>query len=151
LDSTYTDPYSSTPSATDVAIGNAVTAVYILIIVLVLVCQWKLFSKAGKPGWAAIVPVYSALVLLEIAGRPWWWIFLYFIPLAGLVFSYIVLVDIAKAFGKSTGWGILWMCVLPVIGLPMLAFGPSKYQGPSAGGPSASVPPAAAPTPGTPA
>ena len=64
---------------------------------------WKVYSKAGKPGWAAIVPIYNLIVLLEIIGRPLWWIFLFLIPLANVVFSFIVHIDLAKSFGKTTG------------------------------------------------
>lgn len=119
--------------------------VYLALIVLLIASMWKVFSKAGKPGWAAIIPFYNIIVELQIVGRPLWWTVLYFIPVVGFVVSLVVLADLAKSFGKSGGWGVGMLGFLGIIGFPMLAFGSSIYQGTSAGGPGA-VPPAAAPT-----
>ena len=54
---------------------------YIAVIVFYIICMWKIFVKAGKPGWASIIPIYSSLVQLEILGRPWWWLLLLFVLL----------------------------------------------------------------------
>ena len=70
-----------------------------------IVVMWKIFVKAGKPGWGCIVPIYSTILQLEIAGRPIWWIFLMLIPFVNIVVSIIVILDFAKAFGKGTGFG----------------------------------------------
>lgn len=106
--------------------------VSMLVAVLMLVSMWKLYAKAGKPGWAAIVPVYNVIVMLEIVGRPLWWIFLFFIPLANFVAAIILMLDFAKAYGKSTGYGVL-MLFFPVIMYPVLAFGKNtQYVGPVA-------------------
>src|ERR1051326_4433149 len=67
--------------------------VYLAVIVLLVAAMWKIFVKAGKPGWAAIVPIYNLIVLLEIAGRPLWWFLLMLIPLVNLVMFIIVAVD----------------------------------------------------------
>jgi hypothetical protein len=112
-------------------IGGAVLAV------IMIVAMWKIFVKAGKPGWAAIIPIYNYYVLLQIVGRPGWWLALLllgFIPFVGslvvLVFTIIVYNDLAKSFGKSTGFTVL-LVLLPFIGLPVLGFGDAKYNGPS--------------------
>jgi hypothetical protein len=103
--------------------------IYLGIIVLVVASFWKVFTKAGKPGWAAIVPIYNLIVMLEIIGRPIWWIVLFFIPIVSLVAMILVAIDMAKAFGKGAGFGI-GLAFLPFIFYPMLGFGDATYQGP---------------------
>lgn len=101
--------------------------------IVVLVAWWKIFTKAGKPGWAAIIPVYNIIVLLEITGRPIWWIALYLIPLVNLGIAIVVNIDLAKSFGKSAGFGV-GLVLLSFIFYPILGFGDARYLGPSAGG-----------------
>jgi hypothetical protein len=98
----------------------------------ILACMWRIFTKAGKPGWAALVPFYNTLVMLEFLGRPWWFLLLMFVPLANVVIEIIIIFDYAKSFGKSTafGFGLLF---LSIIFIPILAFGPSRYIGPATG------------------
>jgi hypothetical protein len=107
--------------------------IIIAMVVVMIVCQWVIFKKAGKPGWAAIVPIYNFIVLLEIINRPIWWIAALFagvIPVVGglitLLFTIVIAIDLAKSFGKSTGFGIL-IALVPVVGYPILAFGSSQY------------------------
>ena len=63
------------------------------IVVVGIVAQWKIFTKAGKPGWAAIIPIYNVVVWLEIVGRPIWWIVLCLIPCVNIVVLIIFLFD----------------------------------------------------------
>ena len=90
------------------------------------------FTKAGQPGWAAIVPVYNLIVLLQIVGRPLWWILLMLIPLVNFVIAILVYIDLAKSFGKSTGFGI-GLVFLSFIFFPILGFGDARYIGPGGG------------------
>jgi len=108
-----------------------VLVVYLAILVLVVAGVWKVFEKAGEPGWAAIVPIYNLWVLVKISGRPWWWMILMFIPLVGIFAFLIISIDIAKSFGKGTGFGIGMWLLSPVF-YPILGFGPATYQGPAA-------------------
>ena len=101
------------------------------IVVFFIAVQWKIYTKAGKPGWACIIPIYNVIVLLEIVGRPIWWIILFLIPFVGLIFAIIVTIDLAKSFGKGVGYG-LGLLFLGIIFYPMLAFGSATYQGPAA-------------------
>lgn len=101
--------------------------VYVAIIVIVIASMWKIFTKAGKPGWASIIPVYNLYVFLQIIGRPGWWLLLYFIPFVNFVISLINAMDLAKAFGKSSGYGIVMLWLFAIIGYPALAFGKSTY------------------------
>ena len=97
--------------------------------VLMLAASWKIFTKAGKPGWASIVPVYNAVVLLEIVGKPVWWILLWLIPGVNIVVIIIVYHRLALSFGKDILFTI-GMIFLSFVFLPILAFGKSEYLGP---------------------
>jgi Family of unknown function (DUF5684) len=105
----------------------------ILIITLVAIAgAWKTFTKAGKPGWACIVPIYNVIVACQIAGRPLWWaIVILIVPCLDAVFGIIVSIDIAKSFGRGAGFGI-GLALLPIFFYPMLGFGDSQYAGPAA-------------------
>ena len=96
-----------------------------------LASMWKVFTKAGKPGWASIIPIYNALVILDIAGRPLWWFFLYLIPGVNIVIACIVMHDFSKSFGHGIGF-ILGLILLSGIFVPILAWGDSQYLGPAA-------------------
>ncbi len=103
----------------------------LLVIVVVIAGLWKVFVKAGEPGWAAIVPIYNTYVLLKIVGRPWWWLILMIIPLVGLIVWIIAALDLAKSFGKSVAFAI-GLILLSIIFIPILGFGDAKYLGPAA-------------------
>ena len=106
--------------------------IYGVILIVLIVANWKLFAKAGQPGWASIIPIYNLVILLQIVGRPTWWIAaILFCPPVGLVFSVIMMVDLAKSFGKGGGFAV-GLILLGFIFFPILAFGSSQYQGPAA-------------------
>jgi hypothetical protein len=106
-----------------------ILAIELAIVVAIIAGIWKVFVKAGKPGWAAIVPIYNLVVLLEISGKPIWWILLFLIPLVNIVMAVIVGIAVAKAFGKSDAFGI-GLGLLGFIFYPILGFGDAQYQGP---------------------
>lgn len=101
------------------------------VIVLMIASMWKVFVKAGKPGWASIIPIYNVIVLLDIAGKPLWWIILFIIPLVNLIAIIVVYVALARAFGKGVGFA-LGLIFLGIIFFPILAFGSATYTKPSA-------------------
>ena len=107
--------------------GMAAMIVWVAFAVLMIASMWKIFTKAGKPGWAAIIPIYNLIVLLEIAGKPIWWFILMFIPFVNIVVFIMVLLSIARNFGKGVGFAI-GMLLLPFIFYPMLGFGDARYQ-----------------------
>lgn len=111
------------------AVGIIMFLIYFAIIIVMIASMWKIFTKAGKPGWAAIIPIYNIIVLLEIVGRPMWWILIYLVcaPIAAIIIS----LDLAKSFGKEIGFGI-GLIILPIVFMPMLGFGSATYVGPSA-------------------
>ena len=89
---------------------------------------WIVFTKADRPGWACLLPIYNIIVLLQIAGRPWWWFFLYMIPFVGLVIVILHMIALAESFGKGAGYGI-GLAFLGFIFFPLLAFGDAEYSG----------------------
>jgi len=117
------------------AAGAAGATIYVIISLavglLVVIGMWLIFSKAGKPGWAAIIPLYNIYVLLQVVGRPGWWLILFFIPFVNLIVGILVFVDLAKSFGKSGGYAV-GLIFLSFIFIPMLGFGSAKYVGPAA-------------------
>jgi hypothetical protein len=108
-------------------LGMVGVIVWVAFAVLMIASMWKIFTKAGKPGWAAIIPIYNLIVLLEIAGKPLWWFILMLIPFVNIVVFIMVLVSIARNFGKGVGFAI-GMLLLPFIFYPMLGFGDARYQ-----------------------
>src|SRR5256714_2634405 len=100
--------------------------------ILMIAAWWKIFTKAGQPGWACIIPIYNLYVWCKIVGRPWWWILLMLIPLVNFIILIILIIDLAKSFGKGVGFGI-GLFLLGVIFFPILGFGRAQYQGPAAG------------------
>jgi hypothetical protein len=123
----YPQDYQAPPAGCAAA-GGVMTIVWLVVLVLMIAGLWKVFTKAGKPGWAAIVPIYNVIVLLEIAGKPIWWIILMLIPIVNLVVAIIVSIEVAKKFGQGVGYGI-GLAILPFIFYPMLGFGSASYQG----------------------
>ena len=89
---------------------------------------WIIFQKAGKPGWATLIPIYNTIVLLEIIKKPIWWIFMFLIPIVNIVYMVIVIIELAKKFGKESGFAI-GLIFFPTIFLGILALGNSKYIG----------------------
>jgi hypothetical protein len=101
----------------------------LLIILFIAICMVSIFTKAGKPGWAALVPFYNIIIFMEIIGKPWWWLFLWMIPYLNIIWVIWGWNLLAKSFGKSAGFA-LGIIFLPFIFCPILAFGDSKYIGP---------------------
>ena len=104
------------------------TLISLAIGVFLIAAMWKVFVKAGQPGWASIVPIYNLVVLLQIAGKPLWWILLMFIPLVNLIVVILISIALAEKFGKGAGFGI-GLVFLSFIFYPILGFGSAQYQG----------------------
>ena len=127
------DP-SSVPSAgLAAAILGAILIPSLIIGVISLVGMWKIYEKADKPGWAAIIPIYNIIVLLEIIGKPVWWIILYLIPCVNIIFGIWTINLLSKSFGQGVGF-TLGIIFLSFIFLPLLGFGNFQYLGPAGAG-----------------
>ena len=103
----------------------------LLVALLMIVAMWKIFVKAGQPGWASIIPIYNLYVWCKIVGRPGWWIILMLIPFVNIIVGIVLCIDMAKSFGKGAGFGI-GLAFLGIIFLPILAFGSAQYLGAAA-------------------
>ena len=108
--------------------GAGTYIVAILLAVFMTAAMWKVFTKAGKPGWAAIIPIYNLIVLLAIAGKPAWWFVLLLIPIVNLVIAILMYVALAEKFGKGGGFA-MGLVFLGFIFFPILGFGGAQYQG----------------------
>lgn len=93
----------------------------LIVSLIVLVSYWILFEKAGKPGWAVLIPIYSTLVLLEIIRKPWWWLLLLLIPVLNVIWAIWAVNLFVKSFGKNEGFTIGCL-LLPYVFFPILAF-----------------------------
>ena len=110
------------------SLGTVPTLILLVVIVFMIASVWKVFAKAGEPGWAAIVPIYNIVVMLKIAGKPAWRIILFIIPFVNIIISLLVFLGIAKNFGKGGGFGVgLWL--LGFTFFPILGFGDAKSVG----------------------
>jgi hypothetical protein len=105
--------------------------IMLAMVVVVIAGMWKTFSKAGQPGWACLIPIYNVIVLLQIAGRPVWWFLLLLVPFVNIIVTFVVVMDIARAFGRSAGFGLGLFFLGPVF-YPILGFGNAQYEGASA-------------------
>lgn len=115
--------------STGQAANGLILAVMVLAVsILMIASVWKVFTKAGQPGWAAIVPIYNLIVMLQIAGKPVWWLILFFIPVVNLVVAVMMVVALARSFGKGTGFGI-GLLLLSFVFYPILGFGDARYVG----------------------
>jgi len=103
----------------------------LVFIIFYIIVFWKIFTKAGKPGWACIIPVYNIIVMLEIIKRPVWWLILFIIPFVNIIMAIITTMDTAAAYGKSKAWGFFMLFILGFIGYPILGFGSAQYSAPS--------------------
>lgn len=105
----------------------AIPLIVIAVFVFVIITVWKIFTKAGQPGWASIVPVYNLVVLLQVVNKPTWWILLAFVPIANIFVGLYVVYELGRVFGKGIGF-TLGLIFLPIIFYPILAFGKSSYM-----------------------
>ena len=106
--------------------------IWLALMVVMIAAMWRLYTKAGEPGWAAIIPIYNVIVLLKIIGRPAWWVVLLFIPLVNFVITIMMYDGLAKSFGKGIGFTIGLIFLGPIF-LLILGFGSARYVGPAAG------------------
>lgn len=111
-----------------VAIILPIIVIGICICIIEIVGLWCLFVKAGEPGWAAIIPIYNYLIAIKVAGKPWWFILMFLVPILNLVFYIIILDGLSKSFGKGVGFTV-GLFFFRFIFIPILGFGKSVYVG----------------------
>ena len=125
------DPSSAPSAGVVAALFGAFLIPTLIITVILVVSMWKIYIKAGKPGWAAIIPIYNIIVLLEIVGKPTWWIILFLVPCANIVVAVWITNLLSKSFGQSEGFTI-GLLLLSFVFWPILGFGNYQYLGPAA-------------------
>lgn len=98
------------------------------IVAAALAGMWKAFEKMGRKGWEGIVPFYNVYILLQIFGQPAWFLALLIVPLVNIVFLVLLCIEVAKGFGKGTGFGVA-LGLLGFVFWPILGFGKATWQG----------------------
>ena len=108
----------------------AVLGAYLLLLIAIaiisIIASWKIYTKAGQPGWASIVPIYNLIILLEIIRKPWWWLLMLMIPLVNIYFLVVMMDRLATSFGKNSGFTVGLIFLGPIFYL-ILAFDGSPY------------------------
>lgn len=138
---TISTSYEADPPAIspfDTTAANIVAVVVIVLAVIAMVGLWRVFRKAGKPGWWAAIPVFNLAKLFEMLGKPAWWGLLVLgstIPWVGYGFLAAALVllslanfELGKRFGKSINWSVIYLCLFGFVGINILGFGKSQYR-----------------------
>lgn len=97
--------------------------------VLALAGLWATFRKAGRHGWAAIIPVYNLYTAIKITGRSGWWLLVFLIPLVNVVFYIVIILDLGAAFGKGGLFSVFLLWLFPFIGFPIIGFGKARFEG----------------------
>jgi len=121
----YSTSYS-TSVLENISSGTVIAALAVAIVSII--AQWKIFTKAGKPGWAAIIPFYNMYTLFEVAGMNGWMFLLMLIPIVNIIIMIMLYVNLAKSFGKSTGFAV-GLIFLNFIFMLILGFGSDQYVG----------------------
>jgi hypothetical protein len=120
-------PTDCGPISAALGIGSGLSLLlFFAFFILIIASLWKIFKKAGQPGWTSIVPIYNIVVMLHIIKKPTWWVILTFIPLVNIIVSIIIVYNLSKVFGKGAGFTI-GMIVFPFIFYPILGFGKATY------------------------
>ena len=109
------------------AAAGILIIIYLAVVIFYLAATWRIYTKAGQPGWAAIIPIYNIIVLLKIAEMPVWYILFLLIPFVNIIFGIILWVEILKRFGKP-GWHVILILFFGFIYIPVLAFGSAQYK-----------------------
>ena len=121
--SAYVDYSAASPS-----MPTGVVIFYIAIMVVMFAAQWKVFTKAGQPGWACLIPFYNAYKLVEIVGMNGWMFLLMLVPIFNFFFALKVIFDLAKVFGKGFGFALGLLFFSPIF-MCILGFGSAEYVG----------------------
>jgi uncharacterized membrane protein YhaH (DUF805 family) len=109
-------------------VPTSFAVVYLAVVVFEIAALWRVFAKAGRPGWGAIIPIYNLYLLCKVAGKPGWWTILFFIPLVNIVAFILVWHGVSTSFGHGDGFTV-GLVFLGLIFVPILGFGQSQYRG----------------------
>jgi hypothetical protein len=122
---------TSTSVSGDAGGGSLIGGLVGLVIaVLMVVAMWRVFAKAGRPGWASLIPIYNTITMLRITGRSGWWFLGFMVPFLNIFVAIRLVFDLARVFGRGVGFGFGLLFLLPIFIL-ILAFGDAQYVGPT--------------------
>jgi hypothetical protein len=129
---------TASPAATDPAVAGILMVIIAIVFAIslalgaiMIISMWRLYTKAGRPGWASIVPFYNQIVMIKIIGRPLWWFAMMFVPFANIVFSVMIMLEFVKSYGKDTWFGVASL-FFPYVIFPIMAFDKNiRYVGPA--------------------
>lgn len=125
---TYNE-YDALAAAIGAGTFMVMSIISLVLILITCIAMWKIYVKAGRPGWASLIPFYSQFCLFDIAWGSGWLFLLTFVPCVNIVVSIMVYFKLAKAFGKGTGFGF-GLIFLNIIFISILGFGNDEYIGP---------------------
>ena len=107
-------------------LGLGLVLTFIALAVFLVACYWKIYTKAGEPGWACLVPIYNIIIFLKIINKPWWWLLLFMIPIVNVILYIIAVHRLSLSFGKGAGF-TLGLLFVSIVFCPLLAFDNSTY------------------------
>lgn len=107
--------------------GGVVGIIWYILLALAL---WRVFTKAGRAGILAIIPIVNVFVLVKIAGLSYWWVLLYLVPIVNIIFSIVVAFRIGRAFDKGGLFSFFFLWLISFIGYFIIGFGNSRYSKP---------------------
>ena len=119
--------YIVAESWTETCLSGTWAVIEIIVASLVIIGGWKMLAKANKPGWGIIIPFYNVYLLCKVAGRPGWWLILFFIPIVNIIVWLVVALNISENFGHGAGYGIL-LWLFPWLMFLVLGFGGDTYR-----------------------
>jgi hypothetical protein len=118
-------------SSADAGGGSIIgSVIWLAITVALIVGAWKLFTKAGQPGWASLIPIYNTITMLRMTGKSGWWVLGMMVPLLNFYVIIRLVFDLARVFGRGIGFGFGLLFLFPIFML-ILAFGDAVYVGPN--------------------
>lgn len=123
----YTDTYA--PASSSLFLSPFYWLFILFLFVVGVVGIWKIFVKAGRPGWHALIPLYNIYALFQITGHSGLWLLAFFVPILNFVASIMLGIWLARAFGKSALYGIVMLWLFSFIGYLILGFGGAQYVG----------------------
>lgn len=123
------DPRTGMPPTLSSDMGSGILLIELVILAFIIAGWWKVFVKAGQPGWKALIPIYNIYTLCKIGGNPGWYLFLLLIPLVNIYILFAIHIGVARQFGKGLGFG-LGLVIFSFIFYPILGFGEARYTAP---------------------
>lgn len=122
--------YNSYSSTSSNSFNPVFIFLFVIVLVITLIAYWKVFVKAGEPGWKAIIPIYNIIIAFRIAGRQVYWAILLLIPIVNFFIAAYLYIGLGRTFGKSPVWSLILLWLLGPIGIIILAFDKSTYTPP---------------------